>query len=119
MGEPVMRISRSICVLGVIGLSILCALPAMARMDGGPARGQGKEAVLHLGEVDVHGEQQITRTLQAIKVALTMPYSNDPSLANVLVCRLEDSAESHVKKVLFCGTNRTLALQRGAIQSNY
>lgn len=114
-----MRISIPLQTLSIIGLGLLCALPAFARMDGGPAGGQDQGATLHLGEVEVHGEQQITRTLQAIKVALTMPYSNDPKLANILVCRLEDSAESHVKKVLICGTNRTLAVQRGIIQSNY
>lgn len=99
-------------------LGLLSALPAMARMDGAPA-GPDQGTVMHIGEVEVHGQEQITRTLQAIKVALTIPYSNDPKFANVLVCRLEDSPESHVRKVLTCGTNRTLALQRGAIQSNY
>lgn len=109
-----MWISALLRPLSIIGLGLLCALPALARMDGPADPGP----VMHLGEIEVHGQQQITRTLQAIKVALTMPYSNDPKFANVMVCRLEDSAESHVQKVLFCGTNRTLALQRGILQSN-
>lgn len=113
-----MKSDRVLPVFAAFCLGLLCTLPALARMDGGPAAAPDQGAVLHLGEVEVHGQQQITQTLQAIKVALTMPYSNDPKMANVLVCRLEDSAESHVKKVLFCGTNRTLALQRGILQSN-
>lgn len=108
------HISSALIVLSV-GLPY--TLPAMARMHmDGP---EDQSQVMHIGEVEVHGQQNITRTLQAIKVALTMPYSNDPKFANVMVCRLEDSAESHVKKELTCGTNRTLAVQRGLTQASY
>jgi len=112
-----MRVSCICSVFLILCLGLTCTSPALARMDGPPSSAD-QGTVLHLGEVEVHGEQNVTRTLQAIKVALTRPYSNDPKLANVMVCRLEDSAESHVKKVLFCGTNRTLSLQRGTLQSN-
>lgn len=107
---------RTLHALGIAILGLACASPAPAqlRMDGPQDQGP----VMHLGEVEVHGQENITRTLQAIKVALTMPYSNDPKLADVMVCRLEDAADSHVKKELTCGTNRTLAQQRGALQSN-
>ena len=111
-----MRSNRSLAACLVFGLGLACASAATARMHlDGPI---DQNQVMHIGEVEVHGQQNITRTLQAIKIALTMPYSNDPKLANVMVCRLEDTADSHVKKELICGTNRTLALQRGLIQAN-
>ena len=112
-----MRLSHASSVLLALGFGLCCAAPATGhlRMDGATDQG----AVMRLGEVEVHGQVNITRTLQAIKVALTMPYSNDPKLANVMVCRLEDEAGSHVQKELICGTNRTLALQRNAMQSSY
>lgn len=112
-----MKAYRSICILGIIGFSALCALPAMARMDGGPAATEDKNMVMYLGNVQVRGQEKITQTLQAIKVALTMPYSNDPKLADVMVCRLEEKAGSHLQQILICGTNRILSKQRAAIQS--
>lgn len=79
-----------------------------------PQTAQDDNAVMYLGKIQVRGEKNIVKTLQAIKVGLEMPYSNDPKLANVVVCRLEDQAGSHVKQWLICGTNRTLAQQREA-----
>jgi hypothetical protein len=111
-----MKIRRSICILGVIGFSALCALPAMARMDGSPTVTEDKNMVMYLGNVEVRGQEKITKTLQAIKVALDMPYSNDPKLADVMVCRLEEKAGSHVQQILICGTNRILSKQRAALQ---
>ena len=111
-----MRSSRLTSLPLILAFGLVCALPAAAqlRMDGPADDG----AVMHLGQVEVHGQKAITKTLQAIKVALTMPYSNDPKLANVMVCRMEDEAGSHIKQELVCGTNRTLALRRGVLQSN-
>lgn len=100
-----------------LALGLSCASSALARMDG-PAASTDEAAVLHLGVVEVQGHENITRTLQAIKVALTRPYSNDPKLANVMVCRLEDEAGSHIRQELVCGTNRTLSLRRASLQSN-
>ena len=111
-----MRINRSTCIFGIFGLGALCALPAMARMDGSPSATEDKNMVMYLGNVEVRGHEKITKTLQAIKVALDMPYSNDPKLADMMVCRLEEKPGSHVEKVLICGTNRILSEQRAAIQ---
>jgi len=72
---------------------------------------------MYLGTIQVHGEKNIVKTLQAIKIGLQLPYSNDPKLANVVVCRIEDQAGSHIKKWLICGTNRTLAQQRAALHT--
>lgn len=114
-----MRIRRPIFISVIATLAILCALPAMARMDGGPVGSEDKDMVIYLGNVAVRGQYKITETLQAIKVALAMPYSNDPKVADMLVCRLVDKAGSHVEKVLICGTNRILAKQRTALQTAY
>lgn len=112
-----MRINRSACIFGIFGLGALCALPAMARMDGSPSATEDKNMVMYLGNVEVRGQEKITKTLQAIKVALAMPYSNDPKLADSMVCRLEEKAGSHVQQILICGTNRILSKQRSVIQS--
>lgn len=114
-----MKTRNSLQLLLVAGFGILCALPAMARMDGSLTGNQDKNMVIYLGNVQVQGQVKITQTLQAIKVALTMPYSNDPKLADMMVCRLEDKAGSHVQKVLICGTNRLLAKQRAGLQTAF
>ncbi len=112
-----MKAWRSILLYCGLSLALLCGSQAAARMRmDGPV---DNSAVMHIGEVEVHGQKEITRTLQAIKVALTRPYSNDPKLANVMVCRLEDAPGSHIKQQLVCGTNRTLSLRRGSLQSNF
>lgn len=112
-----MRLSHAYSVLLALSFGLCCAAPATAhlRMEGPTDQSQ----VMHLGEIEVHGQENITRTLQAIKVALTRPYSNDPKLANVMVCRLEDQAGSHIKQDLVCGTNRILSLRRSSLQSSY
>jgi len=114
-----MNTIRSMQLTGILGLLLLAAAPAMANMDGGTPSAEDNNMVIYLGNVEVRGQEKITRTLQAIKVALTMPYSNDPKLANVMVCRLEDKAGSHVQQELICGSNRILAGQRAALQSTF
>lgn len=111
-----MRTRAPIWFLVITTAGLLCALPAMARMDGGPAATDDKNLVIYLGNVEVRGQEKITKTLQAIKVALDMPYSNDPKLADMMVCRLEEKAGSHVQQILICGTNRILSKQRAAVQ---
>ena len=112
-----MRTQHVLQVLSFAALGLACAMPATAqlRMDGPADDG----TVMHIGAVEVHGQKEITQTLQAIKVALTRPYSNDPKLANVMVCRLEDAPGSHIKQQLVCGTNRILALRRNSLQSSF
>ena len=114
-----MRVRPSMYLSAMTIFGMLCAMPAMAHMDGGPAGSEDKNMVMYLGNVAVHGQYKITKTLQAIKVALAMPYSTDPKLADMMVCRLEDKAGSHVQQVLICGTNRLLAQQRASLQSAF
>ncbi len=111
-----MRLSHFASALLTFSLGLCCAQPALARMDTPPGAGGDPNMVIYLGNIPVRGQQNITRTLQAIKVALTLPYSNDPKMADVMVCRLEDKAGSHVKQELICGTNRVLSQERAARQ---
>lgn len=115
-----MRIRFPLWSLPVVIAGVLCALSPVLRADDTPAAtDQGKDVTIYLGNVEVRGEAKIGQTLQAIKIALEMPYSSDPKFANVLVCRLEDKPGSHLYKILICGTNRNLASQRFALQTAF
>ena len=87
---------------------------AGAPTSGPAARDQS--VTLHLGKITVRGERQIVKALQIIKLGLRQPYSSDPKLANVVVCRMHDKVGSHVIQVLICGTNANLAKRRTAFQ---
>lgn len=112
-----MRPSRILAASLALSLGLSCTLPAQARMDGKTPAADDPNMTMYLGNIEVRGQKNITRTLQAIKAALTLPYSNDPKLANVMVCRFIDQAGSHVKQELICGTNRVLAQQRSALHA--
>jgi len=73
--------------------------------------------VIYLGKVAVGGKKEVYETLQSIKVALEQPISNDPKLADVMVCRLNDDIGSHAKQLLVCATNRTLNQNRQLLQT--
>ena len=64
---------------------------------------------LQLGKIKVNGEPMILKVLQIIKQGLREPYSNDPKLANVVVCRMNLEAGSHINSTLICATNRVLS----------
>lgn len=73
--------------------------------------------VMYLGKIEVRGKENIIKTLQAIKIGLRQPYSTDPKLADVMVCRLQDESGSHLKQWLICGTNRNLAVNRETLHT--
>lgn len=75
------------------------------------------DIVMHLGKIEVRGQKHVLKTLQAIKVGLRQPYSTSPRLANVVVCRLQDKAGSHIMQWLICGTNRILSANRDAMHT--
>ncbi len=116
-----MNSSRHIKTLPLLLLAIVLCLPESVAANSSPQENtsnqakQNDNATMYLGKVEVHGEANIVKTLQAIKVGLEQPYSNDPKLANVVVCRLQDQAGSHIRQWLICGTNRTLSQQRAAL----
>ena len=105
-------------LLLILTASTLCAslavIPklASAQEHAQTQTTQDSNAVMYLGKVEVSGQKNIIKALQAIKVGLREPYSTDPKLADVVVCRLEDEAGSHIKQWLTCGTNRNLAANR-------
>jgi hypothetical protein len=97
-------------------LIALSALPAAlfsapATADA-PVRGADNNAVLHLGKIDVHGQRTIIEELQAIKVGLQQHFSNDPKLADTIVCTLENQAGSHIMQRLSCATNSAMEYKR-------
>ncbi|MHB8405936.1 MAG: hypothetical protein ACYDCJ_10980 [Gammaproteobacteria bacterium] len=101
-------------------LGLVCMATATYGSAQEHARNQvarNNHAVMYLGNVEVQGQANIIKILQAIKVGLQQPYSTDPKLANVLVCRLQDAAGSHLKQWLTCGTNRNLAANRDYLQT--
>jgi hypothetical protein len=102
-----------------IMLSLACAaMAAGSAQDNAQAQHvQNDHMVMYLGKVEVRGEKNIIKTLQAIKVGLRQPYSTDPKLANVVVCRLQDEPGSHLKQWLICGSNRILAANRNALHT--
>jgi hypothetical protein len=93
----------------VMILAALLGLPAALAAGDKPAVQIDDNAVIQLGKIAVTGRQSIMVTLQAIKISLRQPYSTDPKLADVVVCRIDDMAGSNTKKWLTCGTNRNLA----------
>lgn len=113
-----MKRRRSIHLTLLVAAAALSVSPAMAHMDDPASHPVATPAeddsnmVMYLGNVAVHGQKQITETLQAIKIGLEMPLSTDPKLADVVVCRLEKKVGTHIQETLICGTNRNLARQR-------
>lgn len=76
---------------------------------------QSPATTMHLGTVDVNGQQDIVRTLQAIKVALRRPFSTRAADADLVVCRI-NKALGEEKEYLECATNREYSQRRAASQ---
>jgi len=119
-----MNISKFIATQPKLTLAILVGLALIMTARPGHTQGnsqaqadQNSDVVMYLGKVEVRGQQRVFKTLQAIKVALREPFSTDPKLANVMVCRLQDEAGSHIMQLLICGTNRNLSADRGKLQT--
>ena len=84
--------------------------PAWSRMAD-PAAANGGEPTIYLGKVAVTGQENIVRTLQAIKLALKTPFSSDAAHADVVVCRI-NKVLGEVREYLDCATNRYYTARR-------
>jgi hypothetical protein len=111
-----LKANRSVKILIVLAavLSLLATtLTADAGQDKTTAPSpHSKQPSIHLGKIQVKGEKQIIKVLQSIKLALRQPYSDDPKLANVVVCRIKNDIGSHANQLLICATNHTLSERR-------
>lgn len=118
-----MRTSALIKRMLVICLSLLFILPSVAIASTGTDQNSAassstdNQPVIYLGKIAVHGERNIVRVLQAIKISLQQPYSSDPRLKNVVVCRLENTGASHFNQTLSCAPNWVWAKRRAATQT--
>ena len=102
--------------------TLLSALPGFACADdlmNDKVQQNGAEtpATIYLGNVAVGGKAHILEALEDIKVALEQPLSNDPKLADVVVCRITDDIGTHAKQLLICGSNKVLAQDREILQT--
>ncbi|MGA9855008.1 MAG: hypothetical protein WBR29_07020 [Gammaproteobacteria bacterium] len=105
------KLIRTLSLL-LAGLSWFLITPISAQNI---VTGEGTHQVLQLGSIQVTGEPMVLKTLQIIKQGLREPYSNDPKLANVVVCRLNYEAGSHLTSTLLCATNRIFSEGRDAM----
>lgn len=103
--------------------TLLSALPGLAFGDdlmNNKVQGGGAEtpSTIYLGSVAVGGKAHILEALEDIKIALEQPLSNDPKLADVVVCRITDDIGTHAKQLLICGSNKVLAQDREVLQTS-
>lgn len=95
-------------------LLFLQVIPALA---DNLVTGNGKDQVLYLGQIEVKGTPMVIKVLQIIKQGLQEPYSTDPKMSNVVVCRLSNETGSHITQTLLCATNRDWSGVRAAEQT--
>lgn len=107
-----MRASRLGC-----SLAAFLIIPWLATNTawGHFADDQSPATSMYLGKIAVTGQQDIMRTLQAIKVALKRPFSTSSADADLIVCRI-DKDLGEAKEYLECATNREYSQRRAATQ---
>jgi len=79
------------------------------------AGGKVDQPVLYLGKIAVTGQENIVRTLQAIKIAMKAPFSVAPADADKVVCRINKTLGEAIE-YLDCATNRDYIQRRTATQ---
>jgi hypothetical protein len=108
---------RSFALLPIFLAGTLLSGAAWSLADADASSALDDGTVLYLGKIGITGHQAILETLQAIKISLKQPQSNDPKLANMIVCRLEDIPGTDTKQYLTCATNRVLAKKRDIMET--
>ena len=104
------RTKSQIALASAVMAALLFSLSAKAddAIDNAPM-------VLHLGKLDITGQQKIIDTLLAIKAALREPLSDDPAEANKVVCRIS-KLTGGAREYLDCATNASYSKERNALQ---
>ncbi|HEY1772531.1 MAG TPA: hypothetical protein VGH91_04995 [Gammaproteobacteria bacterium] len=105
-----MSVSRATFAFAMV---LVLSAPAAWAYMADPAAGSDAET-MYLGKIEVKGQKNIVRTLQAIKIALSRPISVDPADAQAIVCRIEKPL-GEVSEYLECATNEDYTKQRDAI----
>jgi hypothetical protein len=98
----------------------LAALVIIPWLAASPAWGhfaddQSPATSMYLGKIPVYGQENIMRTLQALKIALQRPFSTNAADADQVVCRI-NKAMGEDQYYLECATNREYSQQRAATQ---
>jgi hypothetical protein len=101
-----MAIHRTLLLALSLQFAGYCMLFAPSAAAQNIVTGKNAGKTLQLGKIEVKGEPMVLKVLQMIKQGLMEPYSNDPKLANVVVCRMNLEAGSHISSTLVCATNR-------------
>jgi hypothetical protein len=110
-----MRMKNRVCIVSFATLSMLLLLAGSSYADDAAS---GKDtAVLDLGKIQVHGQAEIVKALQAIKIALKAPESSDAKARNMIVCRIDTDIGTHHQQFLVCATNKSLDARRQSAQN--
>ncbi|MGH8399296.1 MAG: hypothetical protein ACRETA_13810 [Gammaproteobacteria bacterium] len=75
--------------------------------------------IMHFGTLIIHGQTDIYKTLQAIKLALHQARSDDPKLASVAVCRFQNEPNDQAEQLLICATNAAWSKHAAASSPAY
>lgn len=103
-------------LLLTLSVVMASATPLAWGHRGDTAAADDQQQTLKLGDVEVTGQENVVKMLQAIKMALKTPYSNSPGHADDLVCRINRKL-GEASKYLDCATNRDYSKRRDAIQT--
>lgn len=107
--------SSHVLVLAV-SAAMAAAMPQAWGHRADPAPADDQQQTLKLGDIEVKGQENVVKMLQAIKKALRTPYSDSPEHADDLVCRINRKL-GEASKYLDCATNRDYSKRRDATQN--
>ena len=113
IGDPFRRMTVAAALAAAVSVA------QQSQADDGTAATEGGEAAqtMMLGDVQVTGQKEIVKTLQAIKTALKQPLSTDKAHENDVVCRIGTETGSRARQYLVCAPNKQLTHARYMVQS--